>query len=171
MLSGPVLFDDWTGLARVVIVGVAAYVALIVMLRVSGSRALAKLNAFDLVVTIALGSTLSAVLLSSSVALAEGLTAMAMLLTMQWVVARLSVASARVRRLVRAEPTLVYHHGFLEGAMRAQRVTAEELRQAARGEGHASVEQVSAIVLESDGSLSVLAEAPPQEELRRSSGE
>ncbi len=161
-------FDDWSGLARVVIVGVAAYLALIAMLRMSGSRALAKLNAFDLVVTIALGSTLAAVLLSADVALAEGLTAMAMLLTMQYVVARLSVASARVRRLVRAEPTLVYHRGFLEGAMRAQRVTDEELRQAARGEGHAGVEEISAIVLESDGSFSVLADAPSPDDLRRS---
>ena len=41
-----------------------------------------------------------------------------------------------------AEPTLVYHRGFLEGAMRTQRVTAEELRQAARGEGHADLEEI-----------------------------
>lgn len=53
----PILFDGWTGLFRVVIVGTCAYVALLLILRVSGKRTLAKLSAFDFVVTIALGST------------------------------------------------------------------------------------------------------------------
>jgi uncharacterized membrane protein YcaP (DUF421 family) len=60
-------YDDWTGLVRVVVVGTAAYLALIVLLRISGKRTLAKLNAFDFVVTVALGSTLARVLLSSTV--------------------------------------------------------------------------------------------------------
>jgi uncharacterized membrane protein YcaP (DUF421 family) len=41
-------------------------------LRVSGKRTLAKMNAFDLVVTVALGSTLATILLSADVSLAEG---------------------------------------------------------------------------------------------------
>ena len=59
-------FDSWFGLLRVALVGVAAYLALIVMLRLSGKRTLGKMNAFDLVATVALGSTLATVLLSDS---------------------------------------------------------------------------------------------------------
>ena len=73
------LFDTWFGLVRIVVVGTAAYAALVLILRVSGKRTLAKLNAFDLVVTVALGSTLATVLLSKSVALAEGLLGFALL--------------------------------------------------------------------------------------------
>jgi len=62
------LFDSWTGLGRVLLVGVLAYSALVLTLRVSGKRTLTKLNAFDLVVTVALGSTLATVLLSKDVA-------------------------------------------------------------------------------------------------------
>ncbi len=156
----PVLFDDWAGLLRVVVAGVAAYAALVVMLRASGKRALAKLNAFDLIVTIALGSTLATVLLSASVALAEGLTALGVLLAMQYAVAWASTRSSRVERLVSSEPTLVYRHGFLHEAMRAERVTAEELRQVARAQGYPDLDEVGAIVLESDGTLSVLDRAP-----------
>ncbi|MBY8851878.1 hypothetical protein K7G98_27780 [Saccharothrix sp. MB29] len=65
-------FDSWDGLLRVVVVGVCAYAALVVLLRLSGKRTLAKMNAFDLVATVALGSTLATVLLTSDVALAEG---------------------------------------------------------------------------------------------------
>ncbi len=160
MSMAAVFFDDWFGLLRVVILGIAAYVALILMLRAAGKRSLAKLNAFDLIVTIALGSTLATVLLSASVALAEGLTAMALLLGMQYVVAWASTRSRRVERLVSSEPTLVYRDGFLHEAMREERVTADELRQAARSQGHADLDEVGAIVLESDGTLSILGQAP-----------
>jgi uncharacterized membrane protein YcaP (DUF421 family) len=59
-------FDSWAQVGRVVLVGAATYGVLVLLLRVSGKRTLAKLNAFDLVVTVALGSTLATVLLDSS---------------------------------------------------------------------------------------------------------
>ncbi len=40
---------------RVLVVGVLAYIALVFLLRISGSRTLSKMNAFDFIVTIALG--------------------------------------------------------------------------------------------------------------------
>ena len=131
------LVDDWADLVRVVVVGTCSYLSLLVLLRVSGKRTLAKLNAFDFVVTVALGSTLSSVLLSSDVALAEGVTAMVLLVGLQFLVAWLSVRSRTVEGLVKSEPTLVYRDGFLLGPMRRMRVTDDEIRQAARTAGHA----------------------------------
>ena len=153
-------FDNWGGLVRVVVVGVCAYVALLLLLRASGKRTLAKLNAFDFVVTVALGSTLATVLLSSEVALAEGVLAMAVLVALQFFVAWLSVRSRRVEGLVKSEPTLLYRSGFLPGPMRRMRVTEDEIRQAARAAGNAGLDEVSAVVLETDGSLSILSEVP-----------
>lgn len=68
-------FDGWSGLLRVAVVGALAHAAPVALLRVSGKRALSKLNAFDVVVAAALGSTLATALLSRAVALAEGLLA------------------------------------------------------------------------------------------------
>jgi uncharacterized membrane protein YcaP (DUF421 family) len=154
------LFDSWFGLLRVLVVGTLAYAALVLLLRVSGKRTLAKLNAFDLIVTVALGSTLATVLLSKSVALVEGLAAFALLTGLQYLVAWLSVRSPRFSDLVKSEPTLVLHNGrFLEGAMRAQRVTRAEVLAALRGSGAAEPAQVAAVVLETDGSLSVIQSA------------
>jgi uncharacterized membrane protein YcaP (DUF421 family) len=73
------LFDDWAALGRVLLVGTAAYVSLVAILRISGKRTLTKFNAFDFVVTVALGSTLATVLLSKSTSLAEGIVALALL--------------------------------------------------------------------------------------------
>jgi uncharacterized membrane protein YcaP (DUF421 family) len=154
------LFDSWAGLGRVLLVGTLVYVALVLLLRISGKRTLSKLNAFDLVVTVALGSTLATVLLSKSVALAEGVLAMGLLISLQYVIAWLSVRSPRFQGVIKAEPTLLLHRGrFLEGAMRAERITREEILAALRASGAAEPQAMAAVVLETDGSLSVIAQA------------
>ncbi len=151
-------FNSWTELFRVLVVGTLAYTTLILMLRISGKRTLSKLNAFDLIVTIALGSTLATVLMSKDVALAEGALAFALLIGMQFAVAWLSVRSATVRRLVKSEPRLLLLRGkMLDGALRDERVTEAELLAAVRAQGTASLEAVEAVVLETDGSITVIA--------------
>ncbi|RUT29245.1 DUF421 domain-containing protein [Arsenicitalea aurantiaca] len=150
------LFQGWEGIFRTLLVGVLAYVSLIAFLRISGKRTLAKLNAFDLVVTVALGSTLSAILVQESIALAEGTTARVLLISLQYAVTAFSVRSARFAKAVRSEPALLARHGaFIPGAMRRQRVTEDEALSAVRAGGGESIDAVESLVLESDGSISV----------------
>ncbi|WP_111732911.1 DUF421 domain-containing protein [Roseovarius amoyensis] len=152
------LFDNWADLLRVVLVGTMAYGALVAMLRVSGKRTLAKLNAFDLVVTVALGSTLATILLSKTVPLAEGLVALFMLIGLQWVVAAGSVRSRRVARLVRSEPQLLVYRGEVcHDTLHRERVTEAELDAILRSGGLASAAAAQTVVLESDGSFSITA--------------
>jgi uncharacterized membrane protein YcaP (DUF421 family) len=150
-------FGGWTPILRTVLVGSLGYVALVATLRVSGKRTLAKLNAFDLVVTVALGSSLASVLLSSDVALAQGAAAFATLIGLQFAVAWGSVRSPRLARLVRSEPTLLMRHGeVLPDALRRTRVTEAELRSVIRSSRHPAPGRVAAVILESDGSFSVI---------------
>jgi len=152
-----IIFGGWESLLRTLIIGVLAYVSLIVFLRISGKRTLSKMNAFDLIVTVALGSTLATVLLSKDVALAEGALAFALLIGLQFVVTWSSVRSRRVRQWVTGEPVILLHRGeFLPTAMRRARVTKDELRAAVRSAGSASLCDVEAVVLETDGSFSVV---------------
>lgn len=150
-------FEDWFGLLRILIVGMLAYIALVCLLRLSGKRTLSKMNAFDLVVTVALGSTLATVLLDRSIALAEGVLAFALLTALQFTITCSSVRARWVRRIVKAEPQLLLHEGqFLKGALGRTRVTEEEILAAVRGAGMPSLEDVRAVVLETDGSFSVI---------------
>lgn len=152
------LFDSWHGLVRVVSVGAAAYAALVLMLRISGNRTLSKLNAFDLVVTVALGSTLATVLLSKDVALAEGMLAFAVLIGLQFLVSWFAVRSASWRKAIKSEPVLLLHDGqLLHRAMRSARVSEDEILSALRTQGLSAPAAAAAVVLECDGSLSVLA--------------
>ncbi len=150
-------FDTWSGLLRVVLVGALAYLALVALLRVSGKRTLSKMNAFDFVVTVALGSTLATILLSKDVALAEGVLALALLIGLQFVISWLSVRSPTVDRLVKSEPALLLYRGrLLPDQMRRARVVEGEVRAAVRDQGVASLDQVEALVLETDGSFAVV---------------
>ncbi len=154
------LFDSWFALSRVAIVGFLAYIAIILCLRISGKRTLSKWNAFDFVMTIALGSTLATVLLSKDVSLAEGVLAFALLIGLQFVITCVSVRYRGIERLVKAQPTLLLSEGrFLEAAMSSQRVTESEIRAAIRASGVAAVEEIEAVVLETDGSFSVIKRA------------
>ena len=151
------LFDSWSDLARVLLVGTLAYAALILFLRISGKRTLAKMNAFDLVVTVALGSTLSSVLLTKDVSLAEGALAFGLLIALQFVVTWSSVRWVWADRLFKSEPSLLAHRGeLLRHTMKRQRVSDDEVKAAIRDAGLPGLEQVEAVVLETDGTFSVI---------------
>ena len=150
-------FDDWFGLFRILIIGVLSYAVLIFWLRVSGKRTLSKWNAFDFVVTIALGSTLATVIVSKDVSFAEGVFALGLLIGLQFVITWLSVRFDWAEKLVKAKPTLLFDKGeFLLEPMKRQRVAEAEVRMAIRAEGVAAVEEIEAVVLETDGSFSVI---------------
>lgn len=150
-------FDTWHDILRILVVGPVAYAGLVVCLRISGKRTLAKMNAFDLVVTVAFGSTFASSLLSSDVAIAEALSAFALLCALQYIVVTLSVRFEWFQNMIKAQPALLFHRGeFIETAMRQERVTHEEILAAMRGSGATDPAQVGAVILETDGTLSIL---------------
>lgn len=115
------------------------------------------MNAFDLIVTVALGSTFATMLLSKDVDLAAGALAFALLIGLQFAVTWSSVRAGWVRRWVTGEPLMLLYRGeFLPAALRRARVTEDEVRAAVRSAGLASLNEAEAVVLETDGSFSVV---------------
>ncbi len=152
-------FSNGTTLIRTLVVGVLAYISLVLLLRLSGRRTLSKMNAFDLVV--ALGSTFATILLNRDVSLAEGVLALALLIGLQYAVTWSSVRAAWIRKLVTGEPALLFYRGgFLGDALRAARVTEDEVRAAVRSQGLAALDGIEAVVMETDGSFSVITDGP-----------
>ncbi|MDF3808704.1 MULTISPECIES: YetF domain-containing protein [Rhodopseudomonas] len=149
--------ESWSGIVQILWVAPLAYAALVALLRLSGKRTLTKLNAFDLVVTVALGSTLATVLLNKNVTLMEGVLAIALLIGFQFAITWASLRLPWFKNLVKSEPTLLLRNGaFIESALRAQRVTRDEVAAVLRGKGISHAGEVDAVVLETDGSFSVM---------------
>lgn len=152
-----IFFNGWQPILHTLIAGFLAYGVLIFFLRISGKRTLSKMNAFDLVITVSLGSTLATILLTKDVSLAQGATALALLVGLQFIITWSSVRSNWFNKLVTGEPTLLLYDGkCLPDALRRSRVTLDELQAAARSTGQGTLEAVAAIVLETDGSFSVI---------------
>jgi uncharacterized membrane protein YcaP (DUF421 family) len=156
-MEPPLLFKDWPELARAAVAVIIAYGGFIVLLRLSGKRTLGKMNVFDFVFVVALGSTLATTILSSEITVTKGLVACATLILIQVGLSKATTRSKKLENLINGEPTLLYHHGeFLHETMRHERVTEEEIRAAARAQNLASLEIVENVVLETDGTLTVI---------------
>lgn len=162
-MTNKVFFDGWESLIRTIVIGILAYIAVVILLRISGKRTLSKLNAFDFVITVALGSTLATVLLSKDVSLAQGILALALLISMQYVVTWVSVRHKPFRNFVKSEPTLIAYQGkLLHDAMRKQRIAEDEIQAAVRSANLHSLDDVDAVVLETDSSLNVIGKTSDQ---------
>lgn len=151
------LFDTAYGLLRILIVGPLAYAAIIVILRTSGKRTLSKMNAFDFIVTVALGSTLATMLLSKDVPLLEGIVGFAVLAILQFLISSLARRTHWFEAILKSEPRILLRDGIFDvRALRAERVTEDEIRSVVRGSGIGDLRDVAAVVLETNGTFSVI---------------
>jgi uncharacterized membrane protein YcaP (DUF421 family) len=150
-------FNSWDSLLHTLIIGTFGYIGIIILMRISGKRTLSKWNSFDFIVTIAFGSMLASLMLSKNTSLAQGILGIGMLVLFQYIITWISVRSNIFQGWVKGEPTLLLFQGeFQHHAMRHQRVTEGEVLGALRENGMAALEDAEAVILETDGSFSVI---------------
>jgi uncharacterized membrane protein YcaP (DUF421 family) len=150
-------FSNFDEIQRIVIIAIFSYASLVIFLRVSGKRTLSKLNAFDLVITMAMGTTLATTILNSKVTWVKGTTAFLVLIALQYLVAKLTVRLPWFENIIKSEPQVLFKEGeFKEEVMRKERVPKSAILQAMRSQGLGSMKQVKEVFLESDGSISVI---------------
>lgn len=150
------LFKDWESLAVIGACALLSYITLFVFIRISGKRTLAKLNAFDFVVTVSLGSTLSSMILGK-VTLAEGALALLIIIGLQYLLAWSTKKSETLEKVINSTPMLLFYNGnFLEDAMEKELITKEEIYAAIREYRLQNVNDVHAVVLELNGDLAVI---------------
>lgn len=153
-------FDSWAEILRVLIVGSVSYTAVVLILRFSGKRTLGQLNAFDFIVTVAIGSTLATILLSSDVAFLEGIAALVLLAGLQFVVAWASAHVPGARAAVTARPVALVVSGDLQrDQLRRNRLSESEVLQAVRSTGSGDLSTIAAVVLETNGNISVISKS------------
>lgn len=150
-------FDGWRPVLRIVVVGTLSYVVVIALLRYFGKRALTKMNAFDIVVTVAVGSAFATVVTSKAFSFLDGVVAFVTLLVLQRVFAALSLRLGWFGRYLKAQPLLIIYRGvILWHEAKKEHLGELEILGGLRNQGIAAVEDVLAMVLEPDGSFSVI---------------
>ncbi|KAF2329055.1 DUF421 domain-containing protein [Flavobacterium daemonense] len=153
---GKIFFKDWISIEHVALATIIAFITLFFFVRISGKRTLSKLNAFDFVVTVALGSTLSYMMLAI-VPLLEGAIVLFLIIIMQYVFAWTARSSKKMERLVNAVPSLIFYDGkFIEKTMAREAITKAEIFSTIRNSGIDQIEEVKAVVMELNGQISIV---------------
>lgn len=151
-------FQGFNDLKNLCVIAPFAYFSLVAVLRIGGKRTLSKMNSFDFIVTVAMGSILANTLLSTSTSLSEGVTATLLLVGLQYLVTLTASRSKWFCKVIKSDPALLLYQGqILEKALKTEHITSSELMAALRKAGYSSWNDVGAVVLENDGSLSVMA--------------
>ena len=152
-----VWFSGWDVILRTLLAGTVTYVILITLLRVTGPRTLAKWYAFDLIITVALGSTFANGVLSKDISVAQAVAGFLLLISLQYAINKISQHWPRFVSIVNPAPVLLLFEGeFQDKAMKRNRVSRADVCKALRAKGHAAYEQVAAVVLEPDGTFSIV---------------
>jgi uncharacterized membrane protein YcaP (DUF421 family) len=133
------------------------YMTVLVLLRVAGKRELGQMTPFDLVVILIIANAVQNAMTGGDNSLIGGILAAGTLTVVNIAVGRWGSRVPFFRRLVASEPTLLLRDGKpLQEALDRERIDREELEMAARQHGIAELADVTAAVLEEDGSISII---------------
>ena len=151
------MFSGLNPFLEVIITGIIAYIAIIIFLRISGKRTLSKWNSFDSVITVSFGSILASSLLSTKDSFGKGIVAFALLVLFQYIITWISVRSSLIQKLIKSEPALLLYRGKIQqDVLKRERVAEGEVLAALRTNGVSAIEDADAVILETDGSFSVI---------------
>lgn len=144
---------------------IIVYLSLVVILRVSGKRTLAKLNAFDLVVTITIGSIAATTILSKDTSYFQGISIITILVILQFIIAKVTIFSEKFNELVKSEPTLLFYKGvYIKENLKKTRITKNDILQEARLSKGITSNRMQAVILERNGELSVITDSEDLDE-------
>jgi uncharacterized membrane protein YcaP (DUF421 family) len=133
------------------------YLLVLIGVRLSGKREVGQMTPFDLTLLLLLSNSVQNAMTGPDTSLLGGAVAAATLLILNYLVANVSGANRRFRRVIEGQPSLLVHDGKpIESHMAREHVSMDELHRALREHGINSCDQVALAVLEVDGSISCL---------------
>ena len=129
----------------------------IALVRLAGTRVFGKGAAFDIILSVIIGSNLSRAL-TGNAALWETLLTTTVLIGLHWLVAEIAFRSPAFATLVKGKPKVLIEDGERqERTISAEEIGPRDLEAALRSAGVESAEEVAKAVLERDGSITVRA--------------
>ena len=146
----------WEFILRAAVV----YIALLVMVRISGKRTVGQFTPFDLVVVLLLSESVSGAINAQDKSLAGGIIAAATLVALDLGIAHFSSRNERFDTLVQGKPVLVGRDGEIyDDVLQRERVPRSDLEKALRA-ADCQIEDMRMAILEADGNINVLKKQP-----------
>jgi uncharacterized membrane protein YcaP (DUF421 family) len=135
------------------------YLFIIIAIRITGRKELAQLSVIDLVFILLISNAVQNAMVGDNTTLAGGLLAAGTLFVLNFALKTLMYRHARFSKLIQgAEIMLVYKGVVNKKNLSKAKLSMDELLEAVREHGIASVKDVNLAVLEVDGNISVLSD-------------
>jgi len=135
----------------------AAFVLVFLLLRVTGRRELSTLEPFDLILLVVIGDLVQQGVTQSDMSFTGLVLAVGTFTVLAVATSWLSYRFKAMRKVLEAAPLVVVEHGKpIEHNMRAERLTLEEVAEAARLQQVASLEDVEWAIIEPSGQISII---------------
>ncbi len=136
--------------------GFAIYLLVMVLIRVSGKRAVGQFTPFDLILLILIGNAVQNGINGGDNSLTGAAVMAVTLIVLNYAVAWLSSRLPRVRKLVEGEPVLLARDGHVyPQVLRRELVSEADFRKAMRQSGCARESDIRLAILETNGHITI----------------
>jgi uncharacterized membrane protein YcaP (DUF421 family) len=144
-------------IAVIVLRTLVVYFAILAIFRFSGKREVGQLAPFDFALILLISNAVQNAMVGPGTSLAGGLAAAAALILANRALGRLATSNRSVERLLRGQARILVNRGHAyQESLRAEGISHEELLQALRENGCATLADCRLAVLEVDGRISVI---------------
>jgi uncharacterized membrane protein YcaP (DUF421 family) len=141
----------------IVLRAIVIFAFLLVLTRIIGRRELSSLQPFDLILIIILGDAVQQGLTQDDYSLTGAFLAIGTIAVLQVLVSWISFRFPRARPVIEGTPIVVVQDGdIIERNARRERLSVDEIREAARMQGIAPPSQVKWAVLETNGQITFI---------------
>ena len=141
--------------------GFIIYTILIVILRATGKRQIGQMSPFDLVLLLVLSNAVQNSMNGGDNSVTGGIILSITLVSANWITGKITFSSKKAERLIEGAPQVLVHDGRVyEQALADAQLTRHELMAAIRNEGYTDLSEIRAVILENDGSISVIPKRP-----------
>ncbi|MBI4582130.1 MAG: DUF421 domain-containing protein [Planctomycetes bacterium] len=142
---------------QLVVRAVVVFVAVLLLLRVSGKRQVGQMGVAQFVALLLISNAVQNAMNGGDNSLGGGLILAGALIVLSYVFEVLTYRSKRFETLVQGRPTLLVHHGkVLTEHLHRELLNERELRAILRHQGIRHLDEVQEAILESDGYVSLV---------------
>jgi uncharacterized membrane protein YcaP (DUF421 family) len=133
------------------------FVFIYLLMRIIGRRELSSLEPFDLILLVVLGDSVQQAVTQDDYSVTGAVIVVATIALLQVSVSYLNFKVPRLRPILDGEPIVIVQDGkVIEGNARRERLTLDDIAEAARMQQIASLDDVQWAVLETSGELSFI---------------
>jgi uncharacterized membrane protein YcaP (DUF421 family) len=142
---------------EIVVRAAVMFAFVLIVIRALGSKELSELSAFQFVLLITIGDLIQQGVTQEDQSITGAMLAVSVFALLSVMLSAVSLRWRRGRRLLAGTPIMIVRDGrVLTDVLKVERLTLDQVQEAARQEGIADLAQVRVGVLEPDGQLSFL---------------